>query len=63
MDERKAKTDHIESMINHNYTNLLQSMKKERKFFRKDFGNNYKLGSPAAIRVIKYDQELDTFTA
>jgi hypothetical protein len=63
IEERKAKTDHIQSMIHHYYTNLLQSMKKERRFFRKEFENNYKLGNPAAVRGLKYDQELDTFTA
>jgi hypothetical protein len=30
-------------------------MKKERRFFRKEFENNYKLGNPAAIRGLKYD--------
>ncbi len=49
--------------IHHYYTNLLQFMKKERRFFRKEFENNYKLGNPAAVRGVKYDQELDTFTA
>ena len=63
IEERKAKTDHIQSMIHHYYTNLLQSMKKERRFFRKEFENNYKLGNPAAVRGLKYDQESDTFTA
>jgi hypothetical protein len=60
---RKAKADHTPSMIHHYYTNLLQSMKKERRFFRKEFENNYKLGNPAAVRGLKYDQESDTFTA
>ncbi len=64
IEERKAKTDHTQSMIHHYYTNLLQSMKKERRrFFRKEFENNYKLGNPAAVRGLNYDQELDTFTA
>jgi hypothetical protein len=38
-------------------------MKKERRFFRKEFENNYKLGNPAAVRGLKYDQESKTFTA
>jgi hypothetical protein len=38
-------------------------MKKERRFFRKEFEINYKLGNPAAVWGLKYDQELDTFTA
>jgi hypothetical protein len=38
-------------------------MKKERRFFRKEFENHYKLGNPAAARGLKYDQESDTFTA
>jgi hypothetical protein len=62
IEERKAKTDHTQSMIHHYYTNLLQLMKKERRFFRKEFENNYKLGNSAAVRGLKYDQELDTFT-
>jgi hypothetical protein len=63
IEERKAKTDHTQSMIHHYYTNLLQLMKKKRRFFRKEFENNYKLGNPAAVRGLKYDQESDTFTA
>jgi hypothetical protein len=63
IEERKAKTDHTQSLIHHFYTDLLQSMKKEWRFFRKVFENNYKLGNPAAVRGLKYDQELDTFTA
>jgi hypothetical protein len=62
-EERKAKTDHTQNLIHHYYTDLLQSMKKERSFFRKEFENNYKLGNPAAVRGLKYDQESDTFTA
>jgi hypothetical protein len=38
-------------------------MKKERRLFRREFENNYKLGNPAAVRGLKYDQEYDTFTA
>jgi hypothetical protein len=38
-------------------------MKKERRFFRKEFENYYKLGNPAAVRGLKHDQESDTFTA
>jgi hypothetical protein len=38
-------------------------MKKERRLFRKEFESNYKLGNPEAVRALKYDQELDTFTA
>jgi hypothetical protein len=63
IEERKVKTDHTRSLIHHYYTNLLQSRKKERRFFRKEFENTYKLGNPAAVRGLKYDQELDTFTA
>jgi hypothetical protein len=63
IEERKAKTDHTRSLIHHYYTDLLQSMKKERRFLRKEFVNNYKLGNPAAVRGLKYDQESDTFTA
>jgi hypothetical protein len=62
IEERKAKTDHTRSMIHHYYTDLLQSMRKERRFFRKEFENNYKLGNSAEVRGLKYDQELDTFT-
>jgi hypothetical protein len=63
IEERKAKTDHTRSMIHHYYTDILQSMKKERRFFRKEFENNYKLGNPAAVRGVKYDQELGSITA
>ena len=63
IEERKAKTDYTRSVIHHYYTDLLQSMKKERRFFRKEFEHNYKLGNPAAVRGLKYDQESDTFTA
>ncbi len=63
IEERKAKADHTPSMIHHSHTNLLQSMKKERRFFRKGCENNYKLGNPAAVRGLKYYQETDTFTA
>jgi hypothetical protein len=37
IEERKAKTNHTQSLIHHYYTDpdLLQSMKKERRFFRK----------------------------
>jgi hypothetical protein len=63
IEERKAKTDYTRSVIHHYFTDLLQSMKKERRFFRKEFENNYKLGNPAAVRGLKYDQESDTFTA
>jgi hypothetical protein len=38
-------------------------MKKERRFFRKEFENYYKLDNPAAIRGLKHDQESDTFAA
>jgi hypothetical protein len=38
-------------------------MKKERRLFRKEFENNNKLSNPAAVRGLKFDQELDTFTA
>ena len=63
IEEREAKTDHTWSMIHHYYTNLLQLMKKERTFFRKEFKNKCKLGNPAAVRGLKYDQKSDTFTA
>jgi hypothetical protein len=63
IEERKVKTDHTQRIIHHYYTDLLQLMKKERRFFRKEFENNYKLGNPAAVRGLKYDQEWDTFTA
>jgi hypothetical protein len=39
IEERKAKTDHTRSLIHHYYTDLLQSMKKERRFFRKEFAS------------------------
>ena len=55
IEERKAKTDYTGSVIHHYFTDLLQSMKKERRFFRKEFENNYKLGNPAAVRGLKYD--------
>jgi hypothetical protein len=36
IEERMAKTDHTQStMIHHYYTDLLQLMKKERRFFSK----------------------------
>jgi hypothetical protein len=63
IEERKAKTDHTQSIIHHYYTNLLQLMKKERRLFRKEFENNYNLGNPAANRGLKYDQESNSFTA
>jgi hypothetical protein len=63
IEERKAKTDYTRSMIHHYYTDLLQLMKKERRFFRKEFENNYKLGNPAEVRGLKYDQESKTFSA
>ena len=63
IEERKAKTDRTRSMIHHYYTDLLQSMKKERRFFRKEFENNYKLGNPVAVKGLKYDLESNTFTA
>jgi hypothetical protein len=44
-------------MIKHCYTNLLLLMKKERRFFAKEFENNYKLGNPATDRGLRYDQE------
>jgi hypothetical protein len=63
IEESEAKTDHTQSLIHHYYTNLLQSRKKERRFFGKEFENNYKLGNPVAVRGLKYDQKSDTFTA
>ena len=63
LEARKAKTDRVRSLIHHYFTDLLQAMKKERRFYRKEFETNYKLGNPAAVRGLKYDQKSDIFTA
>ena len=63
LEARKAKTDRVQSLIHHYLTDLLRAMKKERKFYRKEFKTNYKLGDPAAVRGLKYDQKSDIFTA
>jgi hypothetical protein len=38
-------------------------MKREKRFFRKEFENKFKMGNPAAVWDLKYDQEPNTFTA
>ena len=59
----KAKNDRTQISICLYYTDLLKAMKKERRYFRKQFEENYKLGNPAAVRALKYDMDTDTFTA
>ena len=63
LEQRKAKSDRAKSFIRDYYLDMMRSMKKERRHFRKQFETMYKLGNPAAVRGLKYNQESDTFTA
>ncbi len=63
LEQRKAKTDRAKSFIRDHYIDIMRSMKKERRHFRKQFETMYKLGIPAAVRGLKYNQESDTLTA
>ena len=61
--QQQAKTSHQKGIIKAYYSDLIAGMKKERRYFRRQFEQEYLLTNPKGVTGVRYDKLKNQFLA